>query len=111
MNAVVTLTGAIVVVLFWIALAASALAAALEAGRRLLERWRWDVIAARDAELGQQIYGAAAWFGCNRDAMLVLELLAERLKNRRSLFAGDGWRDDFERGIKARLRQQAESAG
>lgn len=90
-------TGAIVLFALSLAVVAFAVALVIECGRKLLDRWRWDVIEVRNREIGNQIANSAYWYSESLEALALMQALGEALTHGRSVYPGDGLRDDWYR--------------
>lgn len=92
--------GALGISLLLLSLSAATLALMGEAVGKLIDRWRFDVIARRDAELGQLLLSGVHWLSEYPQAQAMTKCIGERMCSGLSIFPGH-WRDDFLRELKA----------
>lgn len=68
---------------------------------RAMDRFSWAVISKDRAELGREIASSAHWFSTHPEVTTALQLLGARIRDGLSVHPGNGWREDWNKSIKA----------
>ena len=101
--------GAVGVILLLFAVGAGVLALLCEVAGKAYDKFRFDIIYRRDAELGEILKSGSHWLSEYPEQAALLRFLGEHLQGGYSLYAGH-WRESWER-LRDMEKLRAESKG